>query len=171
MKIRTAKKEDAEAIANIHLLAWRSAYKDIMPDEYLRSLSITERTKYWLEALSERGPGINVVVEQRSSVAGFCVYGPARDKNLSNVNAGELVALNILPNAWGKGLGTELVKYVIESAINDDWSSLYLWVIKENLRARSLYELMGFENDGNEKIDSSLAGCELHELRYIHKLS
>ena len=170
MKIREAKKEDAEVIAKIHVQAWRSGYKEIMPDEYLQSLSIATRTKQWLDALSAPGPGINLVIEQNGILSGFCVYGPARDKDLSNDNAGELVALNILPNAWGMGLGTEFVKHVIASAFNHNWSSLYLWVIKENGRARRLYESMGFEYDGNEKTDSWLTDCELHELRYMHKL-
>jgi len=112
----------------------------------------------------------NLVIEYKNIVSGFCVYGSARDKDLSNHNVGELVALNILPSKWGLGLGTELIKNVIESANIKGWKSLYLWVIRENIRAKRLYELMGFEVEGREKIDSELTGSELHEIRYVKKL-
>ena len=172
MKIRVAIKEDAADIAEAHIQAWCVGYKGIMPDEYLNSLSVELRTKQWQEALIKKGPGINLVIEHKNTVAGFCVYGPARDKDISNLNVGELLALNILPSKWRLGLGTELVKNVIESSYkNNKWTSLYLWVIKENNRARKLYESMGFKVEGNEKIDSSLAGCELHEIRYVKSLS
>ena len=98
MKIRIATKEDAPDIAKIHVEAWRSAYKGIMPAEYLESLSVEARTKEWFEALSTTSPGINLVIELEGGISGFCVYGPVRDKDLSHKNAGELVALNISPD-------------------------------------------------------------------------
>lgn len=170
MKIREAIKADAATIAEAHIKAWCVGYKGIMPNEYLNSLSVELRTIQWQEALSKTDLGTNLVIEYKNIVSGFCVYGPARDKDLSNKNVGELVALNILPSKWSLGLGTELVKNVIESANNKNWKSLYLWVIKENNRARNLYESMGFEVEGKEKIDIKLTGCELHEMRYIKNL-
>lgn len=170
MNIRNAIKDDAASIAKAHIEAWCSGYKGIMPDEYLNSLSVELRTKEWQEALTKSSPGINLVVEYNNVVSGFCVYGPARDKDISSPNVGELVALNILPNAWGMGLGSELVKHVIESATKKKWKLLYLWVIKENTRARKLYESMGFEVEGNEKVDTELTGCKLQEIRYVKKL-
>lgn len=170
MNIRNAIIDDAENIAKAHIEAWCSGYKGIMPDEYLNSLSVQVRTKQWQEALTKNDPGTNLVIEHENIVSGFCVYGSARDKDLSNQNVGELIALNILPSKWSLGLGTELVKNVIESATMKNWESLYLWVIKDNNRARKLYESMGFVVEGKEKIDTELAGCELHEIRYIKTL-
>jgi len=170
MNIRNAIKDDAASIAKAHIEAWCSGYKGIMPDEYLKSLSVKLITKEWQEALTKNSPGINLVIECNNVVSGFCVYGPARDKDISTLNVGELVALNILPSFWGMGLGTKLVKHVIKSANNHQWKLLYLWVIKENDRARKLYELMGFEVEGSEKIDTKLTGCKLHEIRYVKKL-
>ena len=170
MNIRNATKEDAASIAKAHIEAWCSGYKGIMPDEYLKSLSVELRTNEWQEALTISSPGINLVIEYNNVVSGFCVYGPARDKDISTLNVGELVALNILPSSWGMGLATELVKHVIKSAYKNQWKSLYLWVIKENDRARRLYEFMGFEVEGSEKFDTKLTGCKLHEIRYVKKL-
>ena len=171
MHIRNATRKDAQYIAKIHVDAWRSGYKEIMPDEYLKSLSVNEKTEQWNKALSTKGlGGVNLVIVLNGSISGFCVYGPARDSDLSKENAGELVALNISPDFWGKGLGTALTKHVIKSAHHHQWRSLYLWVLKENIRARRLYEYMGFSVEGHEKFDTKLTGHELHEIRYVREL-
>jgi len=170
MNIRNAIKDDAACIARIQIEAWRSAYDGIMQITYLNSLSMTMRTKQWHEVLVNNGIGINLVIEHNNIVTGFCIYGPARDKDLSGLYAGELVALNILPSYWGMGLGSRLVKHVIKLAGSNGWESLYLWVIKENIRARKFYESMGFEIEGGERINSKLTGCKLHEIRYVKQL-
>ncbi|VAX00390.1 hypothetical protein MNBD_GAMMA20-465 [hydrothermal vent metagenome] len=170
MLIRYATRKDAQDIARIHVEAWRSGYKGIMPDEYLKSLSVKEKTRQWDEALATKGPGINRVVVLNGVISGFCVYGPARDDDLSNENAGELVALNISPDCWGQGLGTELAKQTVKSAHHYQWRSLYLWVLKENTRARRLYEQMGFSRQGREKFTTQLTGHELHEIRYVRQI-
>jgi len=171
MHIRYAVKKDAKTIAAIQVKAWRYGYKGIMSDEYLNSISVKERTIQWDQILEQTGPGINLVIELNSSISGFCVYGPARDHDLSDENAGELVALNILPHVWGKGLGTALIKYVMESAHSHNWHSIYLWVLKDNTRARGLYDHMGFTVEGSEKFDTTLTDQELHEIRYAKALS
>jgi len=169
MKIRTATLQDASEIAKIHVEAWCSGYEGIMSAEFLRSRSVETRTEEWSEALSTRSPGINLVIELEEAIAGFCVYGPTRDSDLSHKNSGELVALNILPNYWSMGLGSELIKYVISDSHKRMWQSLYLWVLEGNSRARHLYEHMGFENTGTAKTDMSITGKELREIRYAYK--
>ncbi len=173
MHIRNATRMDAHHIARIHIDAWRSGYKGIMPDEYLQSLSVAEKARQWDEAISTKGPAINLVIVRHGVISGFCVYGPARDDDLPKKNAGELIALNIAPDCWGKGLGTALTRYVIESAHsihNGQWHSLYLWVLRENARAKKLYESMGFSIEGREKSDTKLTGHELYEIRYVREL-
>lgn len=169
MKIRIATKKDASDIARIHVQAWCSGYEGIMSAEYLRSQSVETRTEEWSEALSTSNPGINLVIELEEAIAGFCVYGPTRDSDLSHENAGELVALNISPDYWSMGLGTELIRYVITDSDRRKWQSLYLWVLEENSRARRLYEYMGFENTGTAKKDVSITGNELRDIRYVYK--
>ena len=120
MNIREANINDAEGIANVHVKSWQFAYVGIMPEEYLFSLSAKEKTGIWLKSLSEKSLGINIVLEINKEIIGFCVFGPARDKDLLNQNVGELVALNILPRYWGNGY--------------------YLWVLKQNERAIGVYE-------------------------------
>lgn len=167
MIIREANEKDAIEIAKIHVKAWQVGYKELMPKEYLELLSIESKITIWSEALTKKGLGTNLVIEQNGFIVGFSVFGPARDKELENKNCGELVALNILPEYWGNGFGSELTKYVINVSKNKKWDALYLWVIKQNIRARRIYESFGFVEEGAEKSDTKLTGHELHEVRYV----
>ncbi len=38
--IRPGKSSDAEAIAKVHVIAWRETYAGIVPNDYLDSLSV-----------------------------------------------------------------------------------------------------------------------------------
>lgn len=167
MTIREANSDDAPEIAKIQIKAWQTGYEGIMPKEYLDSLSLEEKTKQWSDSLAEKGLGINLVIEFNGSIVGFCVFGPIRDEDLSNKNVGELVAINILPSYWNKGLGSEAIEHIIAASIQRKWEALYLWVLKENIKARRVYEALGFVEDGTEKFDSSLTGHEMHEVRYV----
>jgi len=171
MNIREANKNDARSIANVQVKSWRFAYREIMPKEYLDSLSVKEKTETWLKSLSEKSPGINLVIENNKKIIGFCVFGPARDEDLQNYNVGELVALNILPSHWGNGYGTKMINYVINQSKLKEWQALYLWVLKQNKRAIAVYEFNGFMFEGTEKHDKKLTGHELHEIRYVVKFS
>ncbi len=170
MNIRNAVDDDANSIAIIQVLAWRSVYQGSMPENYLNSLSVDLKTKRWHEILAEKNSGVNIVVEYKGSVVGFCVYGPARDDDLSELNVAELVAINILPEYWRMGLGLKLVEYVVDISRQKKWTSLYLWVVKDNNRAICFYESMSFKFDGVEKVDNTLTGYDLCEIRYVKKL-
>ena len=61
--IRPATPEDALAIAAVHVDAWKAAYRGIVPDEFLDSLSIEQRSDAWRQILSEGSPE-NVMVAQ-----------------------------------------------------------------------------------------------------------
>lgn len=171
MNIREANINDAEGIANVHVKAWQSAYREIMPNDYLDSLSVNEKTKIWQKSLSEHSLGINLVIEKNKEIIGFCVFGPARDDDQKNCNVGELVALNILPKYWRNGYGTEMVNYVLSQSDLKGWQALYLWVIKQNKKAIAIYEANGFIREGAEKLNDKLTGYELQEIRYICTLS
>ena len=92
--IRSARVGDEEAIANIHVLAWKVAYKRFMSEEYLSSLSVHEIKIEWKEILSHPGKGKYLIAKAGGIIKGFAVYGPARDEDLDDT-AAELVALNI----------------------------------------------------------------------------
>jgi hypothetical protein len=81
MTIRTATPEDAVAIAEAHVDAWRSAYRDILPASYLASLSVEKRATNWSTILAMPGALVSVA-EEPPSIIGFVSTAPARDSEI-----------------------------------------------------------------------------------------
>jgi ribosomal protein S18 acetylase RimI-like enzyme len=170
MKIRPAVPDDAKAIAEVQVAAWRAAYHGHMPDTYLRSLSVDQKARSWRRGLEQPGPGTALVCERDGQAVGFCVYGPSRDEDARDHPTGELVAMNVHPQCWRQGLGKAICEVVLAEAAKQDWESLTLWVLTENHAARRLYEKLGFVSDRVERSDTKLTGHPLHETRYRKRL-
>jgi len=170
MNIRVATTKDADLIASINIDAWQVGYKGIMSESYLNALRLADTNLQWDSALSSNDPGINIVIEYQNKVSGFCVFGPVRDKDLKCNSSGEIVALNVAPNKWRLGLGSKLLEKVTELAIKEKWNFLYLWVLKDNVRAMRFYESKGFALEGTEKINLKLTGEKLIEVRLFKKI-
>jgi ribosomal protein S18 acetylase RimI-like enzyme len=158
MNVRAAAPADVEAIATIHVAAWRAAYRGHMPDAYLDSLTVEQRSTRWANALARSGPGHIAVAEQ-----GFCYYGPTRDKDLQG---GEIYALYVHPDAWRQGTGRALCQHAERHAASLELDTVTLWVLKANEPARRFYERMGYAPDGAERTNTRLIGTPLHEMRY-----
>lgn len=168
MNIRVANSNDANAIAKVHIAAWRAAYQDYMPPDYLQSLCHNEKTKMWESALSGDNPGITLVALHKvlHQIIGFCTYGPSRDMDADKNSVCELISINIHPDYWQQGYGSLLCTKVIESASQQDYTSITLWVIKRNIAARHFYEKQNFYCEGTETVDTNLVGFPLHGIRY-----
>ena len=169
--VRLAKEADAAAITQINIAAWRAAYCDVMPTDFLASLSYEDKLNNWHRALTNPGKGRYLVCERNEEVCGFAVFGPARDENpASDGCSGELVAINVKPDCWSQGIGKALLHHVIDEAQATQWTMLYLWVIHSNARARGLYEAFGFECEGKSKYNDTLCNRPLQEVRYAKRL-
>jgi len=164
VKVREAKSGDVPAIAELHVAAWRAAYRGHMPAEYLASLRIEERGERWSRTLSRPGPHKLALAELGGEVAGFCFFGPTRDD--AEPNVAEIFSLNIHPASWRRGAGRALCEYACREAAARECAAMTLWVLRENQGARRFYERLGYAPDGAEKIDTALIGSPLHDVRY-----
>lgn len=162
--LREARVADAAALAEIHIAAWRAAYRGLMPDEYLAALSLDERTRMWSSVLARPSPAKSVIAEIDGAAAGWCRFGPTRDEEAAEV--AEIYALNIHPQFWRRGAGRALCEHALHEAAVREHTTLTLWVLSGNQRARRFYESIGFVPDGAEKTDTRLIGSPLHDLRY-----
>src|SRR5258708_36003066 len=79
MPVRTARFEDARQIAEVHVSSWQAAYRGIVPDTLLDSLSVEAWTGLWQERLSRAGQTMNIVCVFAGNVLGLITAGPARD--------------------------------------------------------------------------------------------
>ena len=103
-RIRVATPRDAPEIASVHTRAWRTAYKELLPESVLSNLSVARRSESWRQALLDTAPAEQTfVLESAGRLAGFASVGPSRDPDA--IDVGELRALYLNPDLWGKGLG------------------------------------------------------------------
>lgn len=163
MPCRDARADDAAAVARVHVAAWRAAYQDLVPAPYLAALDADRARKRWEEWLQPGRPV--VVVEASGDVVGFCRYGPSRDSD-GGPSTGEVMAINLHPAFWRRGLGRELLLAALSRLREGGFTEATLWVLHGNERARRFYEALGWRPDGAERIETELTGSPLHEVRY-----
>lgn len=163
VKIRKAVLEDAPAIAVVHVTAWREAYRGIVSDEVLNSLSVKRRTEQWVNSLSDESHPYRraFVAETNGQVAGFANYGPPQDISLGF--DGELFAIYVLRNAQKQGTGKELVYEVVKGMRDLGWESMMVWVLKDN-PSRGFYERLGGSYLAERSIE--IGGEPLIEVAY-----
>lgn len=169
--IRAATLQDAAALAEIHVSAWRAAYRGHMPDAVLDGLSVEKRTSDWQQWLSEPGQGTTLVAEDGAELRAFCVFGPSRDDDAREQPIGEILAINVHPEFWRHGYGATLCEAVLLAAQQRQWVALTLWMLKSNRRADLFYRSLGFTPDGEERLDTHTAGATINEERYRRKFS
>ena len=169
LSIRAAEVRDADAIGVVHVRAWQQAYRGVMPDEYLDELSADDRGKMWTEHLTRTELPPLLVAELDREVVGFAVFGAERS-GPEERGAGELFAINLDPLHWGKGIGRALLREATAALSGLGFAEAILWVVPENVRARSLYEAEGWTEDGGLARDEVL-GVTVNEVRYRRPLS
>jgi ribosomal protein S18 acetylase RimI-like enzyme len=165
-KIRAAAVTDARGIADIHVRAWRAAYRDLMPQEHLDSLSADAWTTIWQRRLES---GTTFVAEISQDIAGFCSVGPSRDEDSDDSTTGEIYAIYVEPELWGHSIGTKLCDAALASLRDGGFDRVSLWVLADNVLGKSFYEKYGFAADGHEE-PYRIGGIELAEHRYVMTL-
>ena len=134
--------EEIEGKSIVHWHTWREAYDDLLPAEFQETMTL-DRCRF----LSQKYPENTLIAIDGKKVVGFISYGNFRGET---IQAGEIIALYVLKDYYGKGVSKQLMHAAFVAL--DQFSEIYLWVLKENKRAIAFYQKMGFTFDGQEKI-------------------
>jgi ribosomal protein S18 acetylase RimI-like enzyme len=163
MVSRGATPEDARAIAAIHVRSWQAAYRGIVPTAYLDALSIDQREGVWHQML-QRGGADTWLVETNGQPVGWISVGRSRDTDAA-VSTGELYAIYVDPDHWGRGIGRQLWSDAEKRMESSGVSEVTLWVLKHNARAMRFYHSNGFVVEVGSEKTLELGGAELVEIR------
>jgi GNAT superfamily N-acetyltransferase len=168
--VRNATQADARAIATVNVASWRAAYRGLMPDDVLSGLSVPDRERFWSDALSAQEPRRSVVVATAAhAVIGFAAAGPPLNPgDRADPTLGDLYALYLDPDSWGRGIGTQLHATVLDRLRACGFTSAGLWVLDGNQRARRFYHRHGWTDTGRTQVDRGPDDIELHERR-LHR--
>jgi ribosomal protein S18 acetylase RimI-like enzyme len=161
---------NARAVAQIHVDAWRAAYRALLPAQYLASLSVDEREAMWREAIAAGVPALLIAKDDDGAVRGWLSYGACRDEGAPHGQA-EIWALYVSPDAWSTGAGRMLWQRARERMIEQGYTSCSLWVFAGNDRAIRFYRAAGFLPDPRPHQAFELGGRQVHEARYVCRLA
>ncbi|HET7419827.1 MAG TPA: GNAT family N-acetyltransferase [Candidatus Dormibacteraeota bacterium] len=138
--VRRAEPDDATAIARVHVATWRTAYRGLLPDDFLASLDEAGYAERWRRTLADGADRV-YVAENADRVIGFASGG--RERAGEGGYSGELYAIYVLQEMQGHGHGRRLVQAVVgglrELALRD----MIVWVLRDNAPARRFYESLG----------------------------
>ncbi|MCX6129304.1 MAG: GNAT family N-acetyltransferase, partial [Proteobacteria bacterium] len=158
------KQSDAAAIAATHVQTWQTAYRGIIPDEFLAKLSIADRQNFWEKHLAAlpAGSHIYVAVDSKAQVLGFSSAGPNRDQEYPY--DGEVMALYLLKEQQGHGIGRHLFQASIDCLVDSGCRKMLVWVLAQNPTCLFYAHLGG--RPIAEKI-VTIGGTPLKELAYV----
>ena len=143
--------EEIMGKAYVHWKSWHEAYTGIVSQEYLDKLTLEK-----CEKMAFSWPDNTIVAKENGNVIGFVCYG---DRGEEAPDVGEIFALYVLADYYGKGVGRKLMDVGLEQIKH--FSQVRLWVLKENRRAIRFYEKCGFQPDGTEMTSPNISATEI----------
>ena len=160
MMVRPAEPDDAMNVARVHVRAWQSGYRGILPQEYLDGLRAEDRARRYDFASRDPSHPATLVAVDAGAILGFATTLPSREAGL-----GELAALYVDPDSWSRGIGTALVSAARARLRDQGLRSAVLWLLAGNRRGERFYRGDGWLPDGTVRKDV-VWGVEVDEVRY-----
>lgn len=168
--IRPMRFEDLRRVAEIHIAAWRLAYRGILSDSRLAALDLDEQTELWESTLYSRKTHTNIVVLEDDKILGWSTFGAARDDDENYKQVGEVYGLHVLPDVHRRGLGTALLSHAHRHFRDRHYREAVIWVVDENHRARSFYEQRRYTIDASPHAHKYSEWLGTQEMRYRRKI-
>lgn len=131
--------EDAEAVTDVLIDSWQTAYRGIVSDDCLDNLNRAELIERRKRQYKDY---IVAVVDDR--VAGYCWYinDNSFSDDLSDIDC-EIVALYVRPELERHGIGSRMLSYAADDLKDQGRTRMVIWCLKDNHRGRQFYTKMG----------------------------
>ena len=165
--IRKATETDAGSIAHLHAISWKSAYKNILPQEYLDNDVESEKEAYWTGKMRNLNTNDFVLLmektegeDQENTLIGFVAVCESNEMGYGAI----VDNLHVLPEEKGKKIGLRLLCMAAAELKQQGKDSFYLWVFDQNTAAREFYK-----KTGGIPVDKGLyemRGKKIPETRY-----
>jgi len=150
---------DIEAAARCHLACWQEAYAGLIDADRLAAITsdLDWAIRVWRTLTSL---DLMVILAMDGDlVVGFASAGPTTESGLDVPL--HLYAINVRQAYWGSGVGQQLLDAVLGTG------DAFLWVFRDNHRARAFYARNGFVPDGAEQVEDFFGG--LVEIRMVRQ--
>jgi GNAT superfamily N-acetyltransferase len=165
--LRPAEPADAMPVARVHVRSWQAGYRGLLPDAYLDGLRPEDRAQRYDFATDDIRKPTTMVATDDGRICGFATTSPARDSDMEG--HGELCALYVDPEWWGRGVGAMLIAGARARLVNQGFRSAVLWLLDGNARADRFYRIDGWAPDGLSRTDT-MWGVTVNEARWRRAL-
>ena len=159
MHIRPVKSTDIPAMAETYVETWRDAYRGILPEAYLESMTVAETAKDLAREMSAAGVVSLVAEADEGGAAGLITGGI--DRRRDRVYGGEIFSLYVRPAYQRGGIGHQLVTQLVARINRLDIFTLKVQVLEDN-PCRRFYEKLNGVRLACGRIrfaDTDLAAC------------
>lgn len=132
---------DAEALARVHVTAWRETYRGLLPDAFLARMSEPGHARRFRHELLRPGPhDVTLAALNPYGVFGYVSGGPSR---AGVEGEAEIATLYLLRSAQGRGVGRRLLTDAVRALAAHGAQTLMISVLAQNAPARAFYERLG----------------------------
>ena len=171
IRYRQIRKEDGYEWYALLSRVWRASYAHILPEEYFdaRDRSVESRAAEFTEELFAGDRKIAYVAEHDGKIVGL-IFGTL-DSNYDYFKGSyaDLVAIYIYPEYQGMGIGTALKDIFVKWARTKNADRYVVGVLKENHKARRVYESWGGRLSEHEQ-DYMIMGRGYPEVFYVFEI-
>lgn len=138
LRVRRATRADAPALATVHLDTVLVAYAGIFPT-HAPVPALDGVVEEWEAAFADRGFSAFLAEDGAAAVGTVAVRADP-----DAPGCGQLRRLHVLPQLWGRGVGSGLYNTALAAMRTDGYAEAGLWVLEDNARARAFYERRGW---------------------------
>jgi ribosomal protein S18 acetylase RimI-like enzyme len=132
---------DVEEIARVHVQCWQESYASLLPDKFLRNLSIDAKIVQWRQTISD--PQVfKLAAREAGRIVGFVSCGPARDGAAKGAD-GEIFAIYILKAYHSRKIGRSLIAAAALFWLSKGGRNLIVLSMAGNNQAAAFYEALG----------------------------
>ncbi|RBY85213.1 GNAT family N-acetyltransferase [Blastococcus sp. TF02A-26] len=154
VSVRPARADDAADVARVQAVAWRTAYRAVLPAAVLDDWDEAAAAEVWRSAVVEPPtPAHGVLVAfDGETVVGFAAYGPPEvspdGPTAADGPTTEVAALLVEPR-WGRrGHGSRLLAAVADLAGATGATRLSMWVPEPDAVTSRFLESAGWAREG-----------------------
>ncbi len=165
IEVKLANRSDMRALAKIQVDSWSVAFKDILSKKTLEKYQDVEEFTNFFESVFDSKKGTFYIAYLDEKPCGEVFWCDSDEED--NLDCVEVVAFHSLKETWGKGVGKAMMDRTLQDILKSGKYKAYLWVFKDNYRARKFYEKCGFKSDGVERISDLDGALEVRYWRYI----
>jgi len=157
--VRIAWADDAPAIADVQLRAWRERYAGVLPPEVIDGWEVARFTDRWRHSLARPADARQrvLVALDRARVTGFVITTPASDPDCDPVADGQVDELTVDPGERGRGHGSRLLQAAADTLRADRFNRAVCWLSSTDDARRAFLTSTGWAPDGAHR-ELDLAG-------------